>query len=200
MSIGIINYGMGNLRSIQKAFERLKIQATIISNPADVYHYGKLVLPGVGHFAMAMTNLTSTGIGEALKEYVLVKQKPLLGICLGMQLLTKFSEEGNVEGLGFIDGEVKRFPEGVLKIPHMGWNSLNLCKESNYPYLASDEMVYFVHSYYVICRDRSDVLYETMYGLLFHSAFQHENIIGFQFHPEKSHKTGLKLLKKFLEL
>jgi glutamine amidotransferase len=199
--IGIINFGMGNLRSVQKAFERIRINASIISNPADISHSDKLVLPGVGHFEQGMLNLKSSGFDKALQEAVLVKKTPILGICLGMQLLTRFSEEGNVNGLGFIKGEVKRFPQGKLKIPHMGWNSLNLLKDSAlFPFLEPEEMVYFVHSYYVTCHEISDVLYQTNYGMNFDSAFEHENIIGFQFHPEKSHKTGLRLLERFSKI
>lgn len=199
--IGIINYGMGNLRSVQKAFERIGINAEILNNPTHISHIRKLVLPGVGHFGQGMNNLKMTGFIEAIKEAVLVKQTPILGICLGMQLLTEFSEEGNVKGLGFIRGNVKRFPKGQLKIPHMGWNSLNLMKNSKtFSSFDRSDLVYFVHSYYVSCQNSSDVLYQTKYGVNFDSAFEHENIIGFQFHPEKSHKIGLKLLEKFSKI
>jgi glutamine amidotransferase len=177
------------------------VEASIVSNPIEIAHADKIVLPGVGHFEQGMHNLKVTGFEEAIKESVLLKKTPILGICLGMQLLTEFSEEGTVKGLGFIKGEVKRFSKGSLKIPHMGWNSLNQVKDSAlFPLLVPEEMVYFVHSYYVTCHNSSDVLYQTSYGTSFDSAFEHENIIGFQFHPEKSHKTGLRLLERFSKI
>lgn len=201
MRIGILNYGMGNLRSVQKAFERIGVKAEVINEPSAITQADKLVLPGVGHFEKGMHNLKALGFEEAIKEAVLIKRKFVLGICLGMQLLTEFSEEGNVHGLGLVKGQVKHFPKSLLKIPHMGWNSLLLIKKNgHFPDLNNDELVYFVHSYYVICSDRSDVLYQTTYGLDFDAAFEHENILGFQFHPEKSHKVGLKLLQSFIKL
>jgi len=199
--IGIINYGMGNIRSVQKAFERIKAEVVIIDNPIDISRFEKLVLPGVGHFEQGMQNLKENGFEDAIREAVLVRKIPIIGICLGMQLLTCFSEEGSVKGLGIVQGEAKRFTSGKLKIPHMGWNSLKLIKSSTtFPQLAAEEMVYFVHSYYVICHNRADSLYQTSYGIDFDAAFEHENVIGFQFHPEKSHKTGLKLLEKFSKM
>ena len=201
MRISIINYGMGNLRSVQKAFERIKVQATIVSSPSEIVHADKIVLPGVGHFEKGMHNMKATRFEDAIKEAVLVKKTPILGICLGMQLMTGFSEEGNVQGLALIQGDVKRFPAGKLKIPHMGWNSLSLMKNSEcYQQTMHEEMVYFTHSYYVSCHNRLDSLYQTAYGINFDSAFEHENIIGFQFHPEKSHKTGLMLLEQFTKV
>lgn len=201
ISIVIIDYGMGNLRSVQKAIERNNVRAVISNNASDLSSADKIILPGVGHFQQGMTNLNSSGFSDSIKEAVLLKKTPILGICLGMHLMTEFSEEGNVEGLGLINGEVKRFPEGRLKIPHMGWNSICLASNSSlFPRLDPEESVYFVHSYYVKCHVRSDVLYQTIYGMSFDSAFEHENIIGFQFHPEKSHKTGIKLLERFSKI
>lgn len=192
---------MGNLRSVQKAFDRIKVESSIISNPSDLMQADKIVLPGVGHFEQGMKNLQVSGFDEVLKEAVAEKKIPILGICLGMQLLTEFSEEGNIKGLGLIKGEVKRFQPGKLKIPHMGWNSLLPKKESHlFSFPGKEDLVYFVHSYYVTCSDRSDVLFQTDYGKIFDSAFEHKNIIGFQFHPEKSHKTGLKLLESFSKM
>ena len=199
--IGIINYGMGNLRSVQKAFELINIQADIINNPAEISHYSKIILPGVGHFEQGMFNLKEKRFDDAIKEAVVNREIPIMGICLGMQLLTEFSEEGNVKGLGLVKGQVKRFPSGALKIPHMGWNSLKSIRNSpNFPQFNADEMVYFVHSYYVSCDNRADSLYQTSYGVDFDSAFECENIIGFQFHPEKSYKPGLTLLEKFSKM
>jgi glutamine amidotransferase len=201
--IAIIDYGMGNLRSVQKAFERLNIPAELVSDPDLLARAEKIVLPGVGHFANGMKRLADQGWIEAMKEEILRKKKPLLGICLGMQLLTKHSEEGDVEGLGFIDAETIRFTglDGGLKIPHMGWNEI--CQARSSPLfngLGEIEMVYFVHSYHVKCHSAGDVLCTTDYGIRFDSAFQHDHIIGFQFHPEKSHKSGLTLLKNFSKL
>jgi len=199
--ISIIDYGMGNLRSVQKAFERMDIKAKIISNPHDLRNADKILLPGVGHFENGITNLKELGFVDALKEEIIVKKKPILGICLGMQLMTSFSEEGNFEGLNFIEAQTQKFVLNTLKIPHMGWNSIEIKKNSIFSNeLNPDDLVYFVHSYFVRCKNDSDVLFKTNYGISFDSAFEKDNIIGFQFHPEKSHKTGLNLLKKFVIL
>ncbi len=189
---------MGNLRSVQKAFERINVKAIVTNNPNNLTSADKIVLPGVGHFHQGMENLISSGFKDSLYDAVIQKKIPILGICLGMQLMTQFSEEGNVAGLGFISATVKKFVLSNLKIPHMGWNSIeNIKKTTFFPILDSSEMVYFVHSYYVQCKNTTDILFQTNYGHLFDSAFQHDNIIGFQFHPEKSHKVGLKLLEYF---
>lgn len=200
--ITIINYGMGNLRSVQKAFERLRFSAKVTSEAKDVRKAERLVLPGVGHFSHGMKNLINKGFDVEIKEAVLNKQTPLLGICLGMQLLTSFSEEGNTNGLGLINATTKQFvlPEGH-KRPHMGWNIIHPMKPSVFSSaLNGGDLLYFVHSYFVDCVQNEDRLFSTDYGVRFDSGFQHNNIIGFQFHPEKSHKTGLQLLKKFFEL
>lgn len=199
----IVDYGMGNLRSVQKAFQRINMNAVVTSKPNDILKADKIILPGVGHFEQGMKNLAESGFIDAIKEAVAVKNKCILGICLGMQLLTENSEEGNVNGLGFVKGNVRRFPipSNGLKIPHMGWNSLFAGKASDLSSgLLQDDFVYFVHSYYASCTNKDDVLFQTEYGIMFDSAFQHENIVGFQFHPEKSHKTGLELLRKFVKL
>ena len=198
--LAIINYGMGNLRSVQKAFERINCLAVIISDPADLSRAGKIILPGVGHFAQGMKNLQATGFDTAIKEAVQGNGKPILGICLGMQLLCNHSEEGDVAGLGIVDADVKRFPNGNLKIPHMGWNSMVPVKESPLTVgIEPSDLFYFVHSYYVTCHHQDDRLFETQYGLSFDAAFQHGNITGFQFHPEKSHRVGLRLLENFVK-
>jgi glutamine amidotransferase len=202
-TIAIIDYGMGNLRSVQKAFERIGLQAGIVSEPGQLKNYTKIILPGVGHFSKGMKNLEETGLADALKEEVLGMKKQILGICLGMQLLTSFSEEGNCEGLNFVDAETLRFPPGnaLLKIPHMGWNEIIPEKAS--PLLQGIEkesFMYFVHSYFVRCRQRNDVLLSAEYGIRFDAGFEHDNISGFQFHPEKSYKAGLQLMKNFISL
>ena len=201
--IAVINYGMGNLRSVQKAFERIGIPIIITSSVPEIMKADKLVLPGVGHFANGMKNLKEMGLQEALNEKVMVQKVPILGICLGMQLFTGSSEEGNVEGLGWIKASTRKFvfPDGSLKIPHMGWNSVIVVKES--PLLdrcLPEDLFYFVHSYYVDCRNPSDILLKTEYGITFTSSFQSGNIFGTQFHPEKSHRPGLNLLKNFVNL
>ena len=203
MQIVIIDYGMGNLRSVQKAFQRININAVVTYKPQAIAKADKIILPGVGHFAQGIKNLAISGFIDPINEAVLVKKKSVLGICLGMQLLTDHSEEGNLNGLGLVKGNVRKFPppKKGLKIPHMGWNSLIAKKTSDLNSgLSQDDFVYFVHSYYVSCSNTDDVLFQTEYDFIFDSAFQHENIIGFQFHPEKSHKTGLKLLSNFVKL
>jgi len=197
--IHIVDYRMGNLRSVQKAFERIGIPATITADPDEVIQAGKLILPGVGHFSRAMDILKSTGLSNALIQAVTVKKTLILGICLGMQLLTNRSQEGDVPGLGLVDAETIRFAdlEG-LKIPHMGWNTVRPQKTSPlYDGLSEQDMFYFVHSYYVTCKDPQDRLFVTSYGNHFDAGFQKDHIAGVQFHPEKSHQPGLRLLKNF---
>jgi glutamine amidotransferase len=202
--IGIINYGMGNLHSVFKAFKRIGTIAEIVDSPKEVKNYEKLILPGVGNFDKGMQNLKSAGLVNIIKEQVLQKKIPLLGICLGMQLLTTFSEEGDVSGLGFINAKTIHFknlniPEN-FKIPHIGWNNIINCTPDGLLKGCDNEMVYFVHSYAVICNNPVNVICETNYGVTFHSGIQKENIYGLQFHPEKSHKAGLRILKNFVDL
>lgn len=182
----------------------MKIDVVVSSNPKDIAESDKLILPGVGHFAKAMSNLKKLRLLDTLHESVLVKKKPILGICLGMQLLAKKSEEGDAEGLGWIDAEVVKFrvsDQLKYKIPHMGWNRIYLKKNSslmkNIPDLSE---FYFVHSYYVKLKNKSDLLNETEYDFIFTSAVQKDNIFGVQYHPEKSHDTGAQVIKNFIEL
>lgn len=199
--IVIIDYGMGNLRSISKAFERLNIKSLISAKKEDIDKADKLILPGVGHFGNGMKNLHDLDIIETLLKKVSIDKVPILGICLGLQLFTKFSEEGNVEGLGLINGDTIRFDfknkSDNLKIPHMGWNSVQIKKENKLVESAQEGLFYFVHSYHIKCNDQSDILASTTYGLEFTSVIQKENIYGTQFHPEKSHSDGLKILQNF---
>lgn len=201
--IVVIDYGMGNLRSVQKAFERIRVPAKISANIDEILTAEKLVLPGVGHFEKGVSNLKDRGLFDTLNIVVSEKKIPILGICLGMQLMTEFSEEGNCEGFGWIRGKTKRFSfnNNELKIPHMGWNNL-LVKKTDVLYngITSDNFFYFVHSYYVSCENEIDILAETKYGNNFVSSFQKENIFGCQFHPEKSHDAGLKVLSNFVKL
>lgn len=198
--IVIIDYGMGNLRSVQKAFERIGIPAIISASVNDIQTADKLLLPGVGHFEQGISNLKNRGLVEVLNDVVLEKKKPILGICLGMQLMTEFSEEGNCNGFGWIKANTQKFLfEGNdLKIPHMGWNNLSIRNtDSLFKDITNENFFYFVHSYYVFCANENNILADTNYGSSFVSSFQNENIFGCQFHPEKSHDSGLLILKNF---
>ncbi len=203
MKVAIVDYNMGNLRSVQNAMQKIGYPATIEKDPKKLAGYDKLILPGVGAFGDAMEHLRSSGMDEAIKEFA-KSGKPLLGICLGMQLLFEKSYEfGEHEGLGLIEGEVvsfdtSRFPHR-LKVPHMGWNELFVQKPSPlFAGLPEAFYLYFVHSYHVVCKQHA--IGKTLYGYEFVSAVQKENIFGFQPHPEKSHDMGLKILKNFMEL
>lgn len=203
-AILIINYGMGNLLSVKKKLSRLKIDATISSSPKDIEFADKLILPGVGHFQRAVENLKKLNLSDSINEAVLIKRKPILGICLGMQLMAKKSEEGNAEGFGWLDAEVLkfRFPEKIkFKIPHMGWNQITKTKDSLLM-KGIDELseFYFAHSYYMKMNDRSKILNETKYGCRFTSAIEKANIFGVQYHPEKSHDAGEVFLRNFISL
>jgi glutamine amidotransferase len=197
--IHIVDYKMGNLRSVQKAFERIGIYSKITADPDEVLKARKLVLPGVGHCSRAMEILQSTGLADALNQAVVQEKTPILGICLGMQLMTNYSQEGDVPGLGLVDAETIKFHNlAGLKIPHMGWNTIRPIKASRlYDGLSGHDSFYFVHSYYVACNDPRDRLFVTSYGNGFDSGFQKDHIAGVQFHPEKSHKPGLRMLKNF---
>ena len=201
--IVIINYGMGNLRSVQKAFERIRVPAAISSNLSEIENAEKLVLPGVGHFERGIGNIKDRGLFELLNEQVQDKKKPILGICLGMQLMTEFSEEGNCNGFGWLKARTQKFSfqDNGLKIPHMGWNNLSIKKSDTiFKDITPDNFFYFVHSYYVSCESEHNILAETDYGKKFVSSFQKENIFGCQFHPEKSHDKGLQILKNYAEM
>jgi glutamine amidotransferase len=202
--IVIIDYGLGNLRSIQNMLGVAGSPALISSDIVEIEKAEKLILPGVGAFDKAIGNIEALGLRPVLERAALIEKKPILGICLGMQLLTRCSEEGKLEGLGFIDGETVRFSlnadGGSLKIPHMGWNTVQLRKPSrlfeNMPWPAR---FYFVHSYHVILRHEDGGVGTTVHGREFVSVIEKDNICGVQFHPEKSHKYGLRLLQNFAE-
>jgi glutamine amidotransferase len=202
--IVIIDYGMGNLGSIQNMLKKVNAQAVVSSDRKVIASADKLILPGVGSFDHAIANLNRQGLIPLLNEKTIDSKIPLLGVCLGMQLLTKRSEEGVMPGLGWIDAETVRFrfENQKLKIPHMGWNSAEIKKRDDplFKDFGDDPRFYFVHSYYVRCNDPSNVLAITNYGLDFCSSVVKENIRGVQFHPEKSHKFGMRLLKNFADL
>ncbi|MDB5199012.1 MAG: imidazole glycerol phosphate synthase, glutamine amidotransferase subunit [Chitinophagaceae bacterium] len=202
--ITIVNYGMGNLGSVQNMFKRIGIPTEITGDINRIEKAQKLLLPGVGAFGAAMQRIEESGLRNILDKKVLEDKIPVLGICLGMQLLTRSSEEGLLPGLGWIQAQTLKFnfPEGsLLKVPHMGWNIVHPVKPGKLTENFSDETkFYFVHSYYVKADNPEDVLTTTHHGIEFHSIIQHENIYGAQFHPEKSHKFGMRLLENFARI
>ena len=201
--IVVIDYKMGNIGSILNMLKKIDAEGIISSDPDEIKRADKLILPGVGSFDRGIRNLTDSGLIPILESKVIKERTPILGICLGMQLFSKRSEEGVLDGLGWIDAEVKRFSfeNNKLKIPHMGWNSVTVLKQDNLLRdMPEQSRFYFVHSYYLVCKDEKDALLTTDYGHSFTSAVKKDNIIGVQFHPEKSHKFGMKLLKNFSEL
>lgn len=197
--ICIIDYGLGNLGSVLNMFKKLKVDAFISGDKAEIEKADKLLLPGVGAFKKGMDLLREKGLIELLNHKVLEEKTPVLGICLGMQLLMDHSEEGDATGLGWIKGNVIRFPKhDKLKVPHMGWNVVEKNSPSQLTENFESEMrFYFVHSFYVEAQRREDSLLRTEYGLTFDSGVGRDNIFGVQFHPEKSHKFGMKLLTNF---
>lgn len=198
----IIDYKIGNVGSILNMLEKIGVDAVISSDIGQIKNASKLILPGVGSFDNGMKNLEEMGLISVLEEKVLKGKTPILGICLGMQLFARKSEEGVLNGLGWIDGEVRKFKlDNSFKIPHMGWNTIDICKKDPLFADMEDEIkFYFVHSYHFACKSQDDILATTNYGYDFPSIIRKENIIGVQFHPEKSHKYGMKLLKNFVEL
>lgn len=204
--IVVIDNAMGNAGSVLNMIKRAGGSAVISAEPDVIALADKLLLPGVGSFDKGSANLKSAAFFSTLERKVLEDKTPFLGICLGMQMLFEKSEEGELPGLGWIKGKVKRFDftEGslkALKIPHMGWNVVYPAKDN--ALLPSDEQelrYYFVHSYHVVCDDTCDVLAYSLYGYDFTCAVQHNNIYGAQFHPEKSHRFGMALIKNFIEL
>ena len=202
-TVTIIDYGMGNLGSIANMIKHIGHNSLITSDITRIETAEKIILPGVGNFDKAMINIISLGLLPVIKEKAITQKTPILGICLGMQLMCKYSEEGSEKGLGFIDAEVIKFsfPENYkLKIPHMGWNLVEEKKQQSI-FMDTNEKqrFYFVHSFHVVCKNESDVLTTTKYGYDFVSSFSRDNIVGVQFHPEKSHKYGMSLLKNFIE-
>jgi glutamine amidotransferase len=195
---------MGNLNSVKRKLYRIGCDAHISSNYQDIISADKIILPGVGHFNKAMDYLKELNIIDALNNYVLVKKKPILGICLGMQLMANSSEEGNVKGLGWFDADVIRFNvKDTLKykVPHVGWNQITNTKQSALMQgIENNSEFYFIHSYHMSLNNKSDMLHETEYEYNFASAIEKDNIFGVQYHPEKSHEIGEKLLKNFIDL
>ncbi len=202
--IGIVDYNMGNLASVINAFSIMGVKAVLERNPEKLKDYDKLILPGVGAFGDAMEHLEANGMDIAIKDYA-KSGKPLLGICLGMQLLFNSSKEfGTTKGLGLIEGKIIAFNkskfDNSLKVPHMGWNELFIQKDTPLLYgLNKDPYLYFVHSYHAVCDDKY-AIGKTYYGYEFVSAVKKDNIYGIQPHPEKSHENGLKIIENFVNL
>ena len=200
--IVIVDYGMSNLQSIKFKLGRNGIKSIITSNPDKIAKSDKLILAGVGHFGKAMENLNEMNLLDILNEKIVVEKCPIFGICLGMQLFSNYSEEGNSKGLGWIDGTVKRFSfksDSNLKIPHVGWNSIKLLhKDRLIPEIRAIQYFYFTHSYHMVCDD-DIIVAQTDYGFMFPSIIRKGNIFGTQFHPEKSHLSGFQMLKEFCE-
>jgi len=202
--IVVINYGAGNIGSVLNMIKKVGGQAVASSNINEIQSAPKLLLPGVGSFDSAMDKLNKLGLVEVITERALLGT-PLLGICLGMQLLANESEEGVNHGLGLIPGKVKRFKFAekthFLRIPHMGWNHVTISKQ--HPLadkLENDARFYFVHSYHYECENEGDAIFKTHHGYNFTSGIQRDNIMGVQFHPEKSHRYGMQLIKNFIGL
>jgi glutamine amidotransferase len=203
--ITIIDYKMGNLGSIANMIKKIGGKSMITSDINEIANAEKLILPGVGAFDNAMTNLNEMNLLSVLNKKALEDKIPVLGICLGMQLLTNSSEEGTKPGLGWIDAEVVKFRfEGTnkkLKIPHMGWNTVEI--KGTHPLFSDmypEPRFYFVHSFYAKCKSQDNELTRTEYGFSFASAIHNGNIMGTQYHPEKSHKFGMKLLENFIKI
>jgi imidazole glycerol-phosphate synthase subunit HisH len=198
--ITIVDYGMGNLGSVQNMFKYIGVDSHITSDITEIMDSKKLLLPGVGSFDAAMTVLNDSGLKEALNQKVLVEKVPILGICLGMQLLMEGSDEGKLPGLSWIKGHAYHFPiEKGIRIPHMGWNLVKPSAQLGLTESISDESkFYFVHSFYVLVSDQRNSILKSTYGsTTFDSAVCIGNIYGTQFHPEKSHRFGMQVLKNF---
>ena len=203
--ITIIDYGVGNVLAFQNVFKRLSIPSKIAKCENDLMGSSKLILPGVGHFDYTMSQLNNSGMRDRLDELVLKEKIPVIGICVGMQMMAKKSDEGTLDGLCWIDANVKKFDEATInhhtKLPHMGWNDVK--PNENHPLfkgLEQQAIFYFLHSFYFKCSNEENSISKTDYGINFSSSIQHDNIYGIQFHPEKSHSYGERLLKNFANL
>ena len=201
--IVIINYGMGNINSIYHKLQKHTDNIIVTNDKVEIEKANKIILPGVGHFAKGMENIRSLGLIDILNNKVLRENTPIFGICLGMQLMTEGSEEGNAKGLGWIKGNTKLFKfDGIntdLPVPNVGWREINIIiKNEKYSKgIRSDDKFYFTHSYYINCEDKNDISSTSYYGFEFVASIKKNNIIGTQFHPEKSHIRGFDILKRF---
>jgi len=203
--ISIVNYGLGNIKAFTNIYKNLNIPHKIVSRSEDLRETDKIIIPGVGAFDHAMKSLNNSGMREKLDKMVLEDKIPVIGICVGMQMLARSSEEGNEKGLGWIDGIVKKFDPSKLSrkepLPHMGWNNMIIKKECKLlENLGNDPRFYFLHSYYFECEKEKNILAAAKYGEEFACVINSYNIYGIQCHPEKSHSFGIQLLKNFGEM
>lgn len=198
--ITIIDYGLGNINAFLNVYKKLNIPTVVATTADQIDQASKLILPGVGSFDYAMTRLNASGMRDSLDKAVLEKKVPVIGICVGMQMLSASSDEGELPGLGWIDGSVEQFTlsENATILPHMGWNDVKPINNS--PLFSGIEkysLFYFLHSYYFVCNNSDNIICESEYGIKFTCAVAQNNVYGVQFHPEKSHNSGVKLLKNF---
>jgi imidazole glycerol-phosphate synthase subunit HisH len=203
--IAIVDYGSGNIKAMANIFARLNVPAFVATKPTDLARATKIILPGVGAFDQAMGHLEQSGLRDALTDSVMGDSVPMLGVCVGMQLLGEKSDEGERPGLGWVAGTVRKFDHSELAerthLPHMGWNDVSVIRSSPlFDGLETDAKFYFLHSYYFSCDQKNDVLAETEYGGRFTCAVNSGKVFGVQFHPEKSHQYGIQLLKNFANL
>jgi glutamine amidotransferase len=202
--IAIVNYGVGNLASVKNMLKKAGYESELVSNAEAIERATKIILPGIGAFDHCMTEFNNSGLREAVTQKTLKDKTPLLGICVGLQMLMENSEEGVEPGLGWIAGKTVKFKKeklGDLKIPHMGWTSVQIAKKTALTEGLGDQpRFYFVHSYYVQPDDKTDEMLTAHYGYEFTAAVNRDNIYGAQFHPEKSHKYGMKILENFARL
>ena len=199
--IVIIDLNLGNVGAIKNMLKKIGVNSKVSNKKNDILSATKLILPGVGSFDTGMINIKKKGILNCIEKKVREEFIPILGICLGMQMMLQRSDEGKQEGLGWINGEVKKFRLNELKVPHMGWNNINVINESKFTdNLDSNSKFYFVHSYYASLNNPDDIVSKSKYGLDFTWAINHKNFYGVQFHPEKSHKFGIALLNNISKL
>lgn len=203
--IAIVDYGLGNISAFVNVYKRLNIRTKIAHRPDDLKEACKIILPGVGAFDYAIQMLNDSGMREELERQVIENKMPVIGICVGMQMLAKSSEEGNLPGLSWIDGTVKKFNPDMIpyktRLPHMGWNNIvpvnhNALLEG----FNGDSRFYFLHSYYFVCNNENNIIAKSEYGVQYASGINSSNIYGIQFHPEKSHSNGIRLLYNFAKL
>jgi glutamine amidotransferase len=198
-TIVVVDYGVGNLGSIQNMIKKLGYKCQVASEVSAIEQAEKLIVPGVGSFDNGMKELQRRKLLPILNKKALEEKIPVMGICLGMQLFAQKSEEGTEKGLAWVDAEFARFRSAELKVPHIGWNSIHLKKTSRLMEGISEPRFYFVHSYHCVMQNTLNVLSTTFYGEEFVSSYEKDNIIGVQFHPEKSHRYGMKLFRNFIE-
>jgi glutamine amidotransferase len=201
--VTLVNYGLGNIQAFANIYDRLNVPVEIASTPSQLAAAERIVLPGVGAFDWAMSRLNKSGLRETLDDLVQSKGIPVLGVCVGMQMMAKRSEEGVLPGLGWIDAEVVRFKPGAMDktpLPHMGWNDVRPLSSDGLFRSIDAPQFYFLHSYYIVPRDFGDILATARYGSVFTAAVRRGFIFGTQFHPEKSHQWGIDLLRNFSEM